>query len=404
VRYSYFKFKKIYLHDSYNIVEIKIKNRHVFCGYYDINPFSSCNDKLLLHISSRNLDKTEIAYYDIGNHKIFKLCNTNVNSWQMGSRLQWFMKDKIIFNDFVQEKFVSKIIDIKGNILRIIDYPLYAISKKRTIALSLDFFLLHLLREGYGYRNLNKRLYNYYSESVNSIDIIGLDNNKIQNSIRMNCLLKKFPIKKPHDYYHYFNHLSFNTNDSHFSFFHLWKSRYEEKTMNRLFIADLNCNIIFLLEEKNRISHYTWKNEHQLLITTYINGKCIYVKYTFDFIHNTYLREEINDLSNDGHPTYVDLNSFISDTYPNRLSYQNLYIYSENTKDVINIASIYSNPMFFGVKRCDLHPKLSVERNIISVDVHLRKTRSVLILDNFRKRSMYEPKSQVLVYYNYSRP
>ena len=380
LRYLNFKFKNAYFYDNYMFFEIKSKNKHVFCGYYDINPFSSCNRKVLVNLSSRNFNSNTIAYYDIDDRNIHRLYETNVNSWQMGSRLQWFKNNTVIFNDFFENKFISKIIDLDGNLKRIIDFPIYELSKSRTIALSLDFYLLHLLREGYGYNNYAEELKNYYSKSLNKVNIIDLENNVIKKSIDMQDMLHEFPVDDKSEYYHYFNHLSFNPSNSYFSFFHLWKSKINDKLFNRLIISDLESNIIFVLEEGNRVSHYTWKNDTQLLITTYVNGLCKYVKYTFNFKTFTFIKEDNYELFIDGHPTYINNNIFISDTYPNKYSYQDLFTYDESVNIKTDIARIFSNPMYFGYRRCDLHPKLNLDKNIISIDVHLRNRRSVYII------------------------
>ena len=76
-------------------------------GFHDIRPFNKINNNLLiLHkYSLRSLgfkdnknNKIDICLWDFLNSKIEKIDETNTGSWEQGSRLQWYDKDKIIYN------------------------------------------------------------------------------------------------------------------------------------------------------------------------------------------------------------------------------------------------------------------------------------------------------------------
>lgn len=362
------KIKKIYNPHKLRVHTISLKNRHVFAGYYDKNPYSNLDKKILFVTCDRNLENSRIGYYDLDEHKIVIISEVFVNSWQMGPRLLWYKQGQIFFNNFNNGMFSSKVIDVDGNVMRNFSFPLYEISNNRKFGIGLDFSLLHLLRDGYGYNSFNTTIENYYNNSENSLILYDMDKSVPINSLRMTDFLKKFPVLNKEKYYHYFNHVSFNTDDNYFLFFHLWKNSQTGQLSNRLLIANTKLEIIFVLEEDNKVSHYTWKKKDELLITTYENDKCKYKLYKFDFENKAYTFKYLSGLIGDGHPTYIRENTFITDTYPDKSSYQSLFSYDNKTGERIDLLEIYSDPKQFNVERCDLHPKVSSDSDIVSFD------------------------------------
>lgn len=362
------KIKKIYNSQKLRLHTISLKNRHVFAGYYDKNPYSKADKKILFATCDRNLENTKIGYYDLDEHNTVIISKTDVNSWQMGPRLLWYKQGQIFFNNFNNGIFSSKVIDVAGNVIRNFSLPLYEISNNRKYGIGLDFSLLHLLREGYGYNNLHTSIEDYYSNSENSLILYDINNSVPINSLRMTDFLANFPVLNKEKYYHYFNHVSFNSDDKYFLFFHLWKNKQTGKLANRLVIANTKLEIIFILEEGNQVSHYTWKKKDELLITTYEKNKCKYKLYKFNFENKAYTVEYLCGLLCDGHPTYIRENTFITDTYPDKTSYQSLFTYNNKTGERIDLLEIYSDPTQFNIERCDLHPKASIDADIVSFD------------------------------------
>ena len=77
-----------------------------------------------------------------------------------------------------------------------------------------------------------------------------------------------------------------------------------------------------------------------------------------------------SELNKDGHPMfnpkYKDL--FVSDTYPNILGFQKLFVYSILKKKIIWKKYIYSPYKYRGIIRCDLHPRWSNNGKKILID------------------------------------
>ena len=83
----------------------------------------------------------------------------------------------------------------------------------------------------------------------------------------------------------------------------------------------------------------------------------------------------------DGHPSFINNNIFISDTYPRGLNnYQSLFQYSKNG-DFRELAKLHSHNLNIGEYKCDLHPRYDMEHKKIAVDCSLRGERGLYIFD-----------------------
>ena len=123
-----------------------------------------------------------------------------------------------------------------------------------------------------------------------------------------------------------------------------------------------------LLEEKDKVSHYDWRGDNQILCTCYRENKeQYYALYRVDDGNKLILDETI--MKNDGHPSFLSTNNqFITDTYPLEHCLQYLYSFDMRNNKRKDILKIYSSPLMTGEKRCDLHPRISCNEEIISID------------------------------------
>jgi len=371
---------------SNNVVKKFTKDSaHIFFGYYDITPFSY-DDQLILACrvplkNYPNNDIMDLGYYRFNDNKLKfnKLSETKAWCWQMGPRLRWLNKklNYVAYNTFENNMYNSVIQNSED--LNIIDkYPLpfYDINKDDTLGLSLNFSSLQRLRPGYGYKNLLNS-----SENINTLDDgITLFNLKTRKQKKL-FSVKEIIIIEPDETMdkaeHYFNHISFCPYSNNFIFFHLWttgKMRYR-----RLFLYDMELNQIRLLSS-NLVSHYSWKSEHEILITELDDFKLKYKLYNIKKIDIKIIAENI--LIEDGHPSFVNDNKILTDTYPNLIGHQKLRIYDNLKNQIIDQGSFYSPSNFTGENKCDLHPRLSRNNRFISIDTAMSGKREMLILEN----------------------
>jgi len=142
-----------------------------FFGYYDKSPFDADNVRLLSQramFMDRMPDKDdilEIGYFDWQHGNDFiKLTETSAWNWQQGCMLQWVGPDfrsNIIYNDRLDGKFVSVLMNIESKEKTILPMSIYSMHPSGKYAVCIDNERHFWVRNGYSYQgveNLDKRL------------------------------------------------------------------------------------------------------------------------------------------------------------------------------------------------------------------------------------------------------
>ena len=179
---------------------------------------------------------------------------------------------------------------------------------------------------------------------------------------------------------HYFNHLSWNPSGERFLFFHLWKNK--NSRQSRLFTADKNGENLCLLEKEEIVSHYSWINDIDMIITTY--SKEFGIRYN---IYRDQTKDRnilsVKELNEDGHPSFCPDNNklFLSDTYTNKYGDRSLFTYDIKNNKKKLIGDYYSPINYRGEYRCDLHPRWSNDGSMVCFDsTHSNNIRTINIV------------------------
>jgi len=380
-------FKKV-KNTKFDVKEYGHHNRHVFFGYYDLNPFSKNNSKLLFHSVPLNVKeesiKAQIGYIDLTTGDSIIVGETSAWCWQQGSRLQWFtfneMENCILYNTVRDGRYVSDVLNIDNQTLvKSFDFPIYDISSRSHFALSLNFSRLQNLRPGYGYKNFPDFHADVTAPGYDGVYFSNLLDGNLKLIISLSQLSNIVPRDSMKGAMHYVNHLSFNPTGSRFLFFHLWTNG--TKRYSRLFTSDITGQDLFLLENEYNVSHYSWMSDNEILVTALIPGTGVrYIKY-MDQSTSKEIISSVN-LTQDGHPSTNKFNSdlVLFDTYPNKYSERSLFIVNLSTIDFIYLGSFYSNLRLKGEARCDLHPRWSEDGKMICFDSSHRKRRTINII------------------------
>ncbi len=361
---------KILIHEKY---------RHLFCGYYDANVFDATNERLLYHSTEKRamvgIDCASIYYYEINTKRKVFCCKTKAWSWQMGSRLRWSLirVSCFFYNDYDEgtQRYVTRKFDILSKkIVESFPYAFYDIDSAETYGLSLDFNRLQRLRPGYGYSNMLDSTAQIKCPIDNGIWRYDFLSHSCKLIIRISELCFDFP--NYGEYEHYINHISISPDGSKFIFFHI--ANLNNKWRARLFVCDKDGTNLKLLESVDNVSHYAWRNCDEILITLFNDRKAYYALINLITCKKNILDESL--LVADGHPSFVNENEFVSDTYPNKANRQSIYIYKNI--EICEIGQFYHTPLLYGEKRCDLHPKISFP--FVAVDTAaLQNVRSLVI-------------------------
>ena len=135
----------------------------------------------------------------------------------------------------------------------------------------------------------------------------------------------------------------------------------------RLLVSDIDGSNLVELEREEIISHYTWIDSDNIMVTKITNKEPCYVVYNL----NNGSKELIqNDkLINDGHPTFFEnKKEFVSDTYPLENCIQTLFFSSIEQDIHIPVLEAFSDPRLYIEKRCDMHPRFDAIHDLINID------------------------------------
>lgn len=356
------------------------ENSHLFFGYYDLQQFNVKQDKLLAHAVPINKDACkvpiDICWIDRVSGSIHTIAQSKAWCWQQETRLRWLPgeNDYVMFNDVGESNYCAKIYDIEHNSCKcVLPCALYDVTPDLKKGLSINFSRLQRLRPGYGYSSLPDKTESIAAPSDDGIFLLDIESQRRTLIISLKQLADEVSVSA--DMQHYINHVSISPDGTKFMFFHLWTKNSNEQWKNRLCVADIDGNNLRCLETEGLVSHYCWKNNDEILITWSKGGYFIYNIKTGERKHYDH-----PTLQQNGHPSYFrDRDLFVTDTYPQEKSMQQLFMDNASGDGYKKIASLYSDPRLFDEKRCDLHPRLSRDESAVTVDSTFKsKKRSII--------------------------
>lgn len=346
---------------DYKFKSLSCNAKDTFVGYYDKTPFSSDNILLLgMSLVNKQTNIVDIGCFDLNEPNDFRVIGKSETwSWQLGTRLQWLPKrenEMICYNRIVDEKYGAVVQNVKTKkIEAVFGDPIYDISPEGNYAVTLNFSRLHRLRPGYGYGQLEDHTIDQLIPEDDGIFLIDLRNGAKKLIIGLHSISNLRPQSSMRNAEHYFNHLSFSPSGKRFMFLHLWT--HDNRRHNRLITSDISGENLHVLEDIERVSHYAWKSDSELLAHT--SMKPLGTRY--------YLYEDLSSekkivgagsLNEPGHPSYSpDKKYILVDTYPDKYRRQKIRLHDEDGKLIKEIGSFFSPPNFRGANKCDLHPR-----------------------------------------------
>ncbi|KDR94653.1 hypothetical protein SAMN02745945_02611 [Peptoclostridium litorale DSM 5388] len=348
-----------------------------FFGYYDISPFQ--NDKLAYISVKKDEKEADIIIRDIETGKEKTVGATSAWNWQQGSRLRWVpnRQDHVIYNDFENNQFVTKIVDISSGEIAVKQWPFYDIDYTGRIGITLDFLRLGVMRPGYGYTNLPYvEPQSLNDEGITIVDLLEETTKKV---ITYELISKVMGQNENTNNYEnsYINHLSFSPSGNKFLFFWIQIAENNIHKAN-LLVYDIEKAELTVLEKELSVSHYDWIDDESIVVTAYDkNRTCRYYIYNVngerqDFMHDI--------LVGDGHPTWIGNGKVITDTYVDKKGYQKVLLIDINGEKVDQLVDIYSTHKHVGERRCDLHPRVDAETEHICFDADVNGHRKLYLL------------------------
>lgn len=363
-----------------------------FFGFHDKTPWSASNKLLLAHRYINDSSKVpqkgdfvEVGYFsDPSLSEFHALSRTESWNWQQGSMLQWVGdKEIVIFNFWDGTSNRSKILDVSGNVVKVLPFSIGAVSSNGRYVVGYDFERLNIGMYGYGYSNecsvvlnldcnIPKKLGFRVYDLVEDREILFKSVFDINNSLNDRGF---------NSGYVFVTHFIFSPDSQRILF--LLRSFVKGKRLSsRLISCDLNGENLCVLPSGDMVSHLSWVNSDKILAYCSSIDENSDAYFIFTDLSQEYIQIGKDDYTFDGHPNYMSANnSFVTDSYPNRRRVQELSIYNLTFMQKKVIGQFYSPLKYVNEYRCDLHPRWDRNGKKICIDTTCMGKRSIGIIN-----------------------
>jgi len=371
VTYAYVLNKK---EKSNKAIPLGIDDGGFFFGYYgkrQINrggKFLVCSSDLKKKMPGPG-DVLDLYVGEVGRNRLCKFASSRSWNWQQGCILQWLgdgERDVVIYNDFKDGKFVSKLRDVQNETKYELDLPVYAVSDSGKFALTLDFSRLYSLNPAYGYCNAPYYKLRKSAPEDDGIWYLELESGHSELILSFKSLSEFSPKPSMRSAFHKVNHIEISPDGKRFMFIHRWGDK--KRKHSRLMTSNIDGTMLYILANDDMVSHCAWKNGNQVL--AWARKKDLGDKYyLFHDRSSQFSTVGEGILTQDGHPSFSPNGRLIlTDTYPDRLRMRSLILYDTEQRNKIILGRFFAPLKYDGDMRCDLHPRWSCDGRIISFD------------------------------------
>lgn len=371
----------------YDKWQVDATNRYVLCNEVDFEGRTPTAD-----------DTIRIGMIDLqDNDKWIDLGGSHSWSWQQGCMLQWMpgAKEEIIWNDRVDGRFVSHILNVRTGRKRTLPDSIYALSPDGKWAITTSFSRIQDMYAGYGYAGVPDRNKNILAPENDGIWKMNLETGALSLIVSVAQLAA---IANPYDAEfgeakHYFNHLLINPDGTRFVFLHRWK--YADKAKNaryadvggfgtRMVTASMSGADLRIIDPFNYTSHFVWRDREHILAWTRLPEKGDGFFLFKDSAVADIQQVGKGIMTVNGHCTYLPGNRWVlNDTYPGKgQRLQSVFLFDVRKEQRIALADLYAPEAYRGEWRCDTHPRFSPDGKSVIVDsAHEGMGRQLYLID-----------------------
>lgn len=359
-----------------------------FYGFHDKTPFSADGHRLLAHrslVGDRRLrpgDAAEVGYFDGEDWLRFhSLGQTTAWNWQLGSMLQWYGVDKIIFNTLIGGEPRAQVVGLDGVLNDQWPYPVVHVSADGQYASSYDFLRVEAMMPGYGAVVETPTLEDDFR---NPFRIFRTNDARVCFELS----LKEAAAIQPHPSmdgaFHYFHHALFNPASRRSFFLHRWVDK-SQRRWTRMFSVGVNGDGLYLFPMDEMVSHITWSDDDHIFAYARLpnEGDGYFLIEDQTGCHQRYFKSVLNS---DGHPTFdFKRRIIITDTYPDRFRNQYLVLGLPDCERRIDLVRTHLPNYFKRELQVDLHPRLHPSRLVACVDTGHVGARALMTV-NFESK------------------
>ena len=141
--------------------------------------------------------------------------------------------------------------------------------------------------------------------------------------------------------------------------------------------SNLVCQIPF----GNKVSHFYWRDESSILISSDVTGKMQFLEFTDG--KRDFKPFGAGILPRDGHASFSpDRNWVVCDSYPkNPQRLAELMLYDIRRERKVVLGQFSSEEIFTGDIRCDLHPRWSSDGRLVTFDSVHEGSRQIYLVN-----------------------
>jgi len=363
---------------------------HHWFGYYEKCPWDR-SGRWLLAMESEFCDRPPqaedaavIGLVDMESDGSWTpLAETRAWNWQQGSMLQWLNEGKsgdVIFNDRMDGRLVSRVLNVNTGEERVLDLPIYGVNRSGTRAASLNFARLQHQRPGYGYAGVADPWLDVSEPEDDGLWSMDLATGKSKLIL---SVAEAAAFQRGADFdgkTHRFNHAQFGPEDR-FAVLHRRKTPDMEVGDTRLLTLDIDGGDLRCLTDHSLVSHYDWWRANRIVgwARRYGIGDRYFIFEDADEGNIQAIGDDVLDC--DGHCSFSpDGRWMLSDTYPDEEHHRTLFLFKMATGERIDIGRFLSPPVKWEI-RCDLHPRWSRDGQQVCIDSVHEGTRQMYALD-----------------------
>lgn len=373
---------------------------HLFASYYAVNAWSADNryiSVLATDVKDRLPTKDEPAVLGVvdleDNNRFIPLTTTRCWNFQEGTMAYWLGSDpnrKFIYNDMVDGKFVSIIIDIKTREKQIIPYPISAVSPDGKWAVSVNYARLRLTRPDYGYDGEGQDPRDEITwPRDDGLFLVNLETGEGQLIVSIESVKAMMPAVKDPKGMAYFCHTVVSRDGKQI----FWLARSVEnltsqkKLVRKWQTTALVCNldggnVRRCFPDGWGGSHFNWIDGERMVVTAKYANK-VYSHVMFTAGEDDYRRVGKGMLDFDGHCVVsYDHDWMLTDTYPDRMKQRKLMMVRVKDDAILPIGAYDVVEPYTGTYwRCDLHPRWRHDDKAIGFNSVHQGSRQVYIMD-----------------------
>ena len=369
-----------------------------FFGFHDVSPFSPDETKLLANQNAFDLrmprpeEGLEVGYFDFHQGMIGDFHPLGMSyawNYHKSCRLQWLNESQVIFNTAVNNRPVSKMIDVGTEKVEMIGYPIDAVyvDAEKKWATSFSYERLERCMPGYGYPYKDEGFIEQPAPKQTGLYLLDLENGTRKLLVSLAELAETVDYGFMNGYLHFVTHTEFSKDGKYIAFLYrripMTGDYMKRRTQVRVYDLEENCLMTLPTQESG--SHYVWNGRNQLIISCIIDRKSCHVLYDMNDVAN-YRIIAGEKLNSDGHQSFVSDTVFVTDTYPDKYRMAKIYRADIETQQTELLVSVYS-PKRFQTKdfkchiACDLHPRVSPSGRYLCFDSPRTGKRGLYVMN-----------------------